>query len=67
MSVVYLPDTAGHILLECPYYSNERNSVCNLCESLGLNVSLNTFLTDSRLQLRVEKLLRLFLQTDQST
>ena len=60
-----IPETAAHILLSCPFYNNERNSVCKLCESLGLNVSLQTFLTDCRLQTRVEKLLHLFLKSEQ--
>ena len=54
-------ETAEHILLDCPFYTSARNSVCKLCVSHGLDISQNTFLTESILQFRVEKLLRQFL------
>merc|ERR1712035_85777 len=46
-----IPETSEHILLECPFYNTERKSICKLCESMNLNVSQQTFLTEKRLQL----------------
>ena len=56
-------ETTEHILLNCPFYDSVRNSVCELCVSNGLDISQKTFLTESILQLRVEKLLRQFLDS----
>ena len=59
-----IPEASEHILLECPFYNTVRKSICKLCESMDLNVSQQTFLTEKRLQLSVEKLLRSFLDND---
>ena len=54
-------ETAEHILVHCPFYNKERRLLITLCNSLGLEVSIGTFLTDKRLQTRVERLLARFL------
>ena len=56
-------ETAEHILVHCPFYNKERKLLTTLCNSLGLEVSMVTFLTDKRLQTRVERLLGRFLKT----
>ena len=56
-------ETAEHILLDCPFYVSARNSICELCVSHGLDISQKTFLTESILQYRVEKLLRQFIDS----
>ena len=58
-----VPETAEHILLDCPFYASTCNSICKLCVSHRLDISPSTFLTESILQFRVEKLLRQFLDT----
>ena len=54
-------ETTEHILIHCPFYNKERRLLITLCNSLGLEVSIGTFLTDKRLQTRVERLLARFL------
>ena len=56
-------ETAEHILVHCPFYNKERKLLTTLCNSLGLEVSMVTFLTDKRLQTRVERLIGRFLKT----
>ena len=56
-------ETAEHILVHCPFYNKERKLLTTQCNSLGLEVSLVTFLTDKRLQTRVERLLGRFLKS----
>ena len=56
-------ETAEHILVHCPFYNKERKLLTTLCNSFGLEVSMVTFLTDKRLQTRVERLIGRFLKT----
>ena len=63
MTSCNVAETAEHILVHCPFYNKERKLLTTLCNSLGLEVSMVTFLTDKRLQTRVERLLERFLKT----
>ena len=57
-------ETAEHILLHCPFYDKERFLITDICNSLGLRITVGTFLTDHRLHRRVEQLLHKFLNQD---
>ena len=55
------PETAEHVLVHCPSFNKERKLISALCDSLGLQVSSRTFLTDLRLHQSVERLLKVYL------
>ena len=49
------------ILVHFPFLRKERKLIIALCDSLGLQVSRRTFLTDLRLHQSVERLLKVYL------
>ena len=55
------PETAEHVLVHCPFFHKERMLIRALCDSLDLQVSSRTFLTDLRLHQCVERFLKVYL------
>ena len=55
-------ETAEHVLLHCPFFTKERLLINTKCLSLGLDISLRTFLTNNQIHTVVERLLSLFLK-----
>ena len=55
-------ETAEHVLLHCPFFNKERLLINAKCRSLGIEISLRTFLTNNQIHTVVERLLSLFLK-----
>ena len=56
-------EMAEHIIVHCAFYNKERKLLTTLCNSLGLKVSMVTFLIGKWLHARVKRLLGRFLNT----
>ena len=55
-------ETAEHVLLHCPFFNKERLLINAKCRSLGIEISLRTFLTNNQIHTVVERLFSLFLK-----
>ena len=56
------PESLEHVFFHCPFYDKERKLICKRCDSLGVEASLGTFLSDKRMHRHVEQLISTFLQ-----
>ena len=57
-------EDASHVLLHCPVVSDCRDRLRKCCETRGLDFDLRTLLTESCLQIPVEKLMLAFMSPD---